>query len=48
MTRLLEKTFTEASKLNSQEQNLLAQWLLELLASEQRWEALFENPRRIS
>jgi len=41
MTKLLEQAFSEASKLKTQEQNSLAEWLLELLASEQKWNALF-------
>jgi len=39
-TRLLEKAFTEISKLPAQEQDLLAAWILKELASEQRWEEL--------
>ena len=38
MTELLEKAFTEASKLPMQEQDALASWILEELASERRWE----------
>ena len=41
MTELLEKAFTEASKLPTQEQDALAAWILEELASEQRWEKAF-------
>ena len=43
MTELLEKAFTEASKLPEHEQDAFAGWLLEELASEQRWEAAFAN-----
>lgn len=40
MTKL-EKAFEEASKLSPQEQDLLATWILEELASEDRWRELF-------
>ncbi len=40
MTRL-EKAFEEASKLSPQEQDLLATWILEELASEDRWREMF-------
>jgi hypothetical protein len=36
MTELHEKAFTEASKLSMQEQDVLAAWILEELASSQR------------
>jgi hypothetical protein len=42
-TELLEKAFTEASKLPEQEQDIFAAWILEVLASEQRWEKAFAN-----
>jgi hypothetical protein len=41
MTKLLNQAFSEASKLRTNEQNLLAKWLLELLKSEQKWDVLF-------
>jgi hypothetical protein len=41
MTELLEKAFTEASKLPMQEQDVLAAWILEELTSERRWEEAF-------
>jgi hypothetical protein len=41
MTELLEKAFTEASKHPMHEQNALAAWVLEELASERRWEEAF-------
>lgn len=41
MTQLLKKAFDEVSKLPEQEQNDFAAWLLEELASEQRWSELF-------
>ena len=43
MTELLEKAFTEASKLPTEEQDRVAAWLLEELASEQRWAEAFAN-----
>jgi hypothetical protein len=41
MTELLEKAFAEASKLPALEQNVFANWILDELASEQRWQAAF-------
>ena len=41
MTELLEKAFAEASKLSPDEQDLLAQILLDDLASEELWEQSF-------
>ncbi|MGA2984320.1 MAG: hypothetical protein ABSG32_10910 [Terriglobia bacterium] len=43
MTKLLEKAFTEASKLPQQEQDSLARQLLADLASERRWSEAFAN-----
>lgn len=43
MTRLLEQAFVEASKLSEGEQNAIATWLLEELASERRWEKGFSE-----
>jgi transcription initiation factor TFIIIB Brf1 subunit/transcription initiation factor TFIIB len=43
MTELLEKAFSEASKLSSEEQDKFATWMLDELASEQRWESAFSN-----
>lgn len=42
-TKLLEKAFAEASRLSEQEQDVLAAWILEELASEQRWEKAFAD-----
>ena len=42
MTNLLEKAFAEASKLPETEQDAVAEWLLEELASERRWDKAFE------
>jgi hypothetical protein len=41
MTRLLEKAFREASKLPEKEQDALANWIFEEIASERRWEIQF-------
>ncbi|NOZ05538.1 MAG: hypothetical protein GXP41_04180 [Chloroflexi bacterium] len=41
MTELLEKAVAEVSKLPRQEQNTIAAWLLEELASERRWDKAF-------
>jgi hypothetical protein len=43
MTEQLEKAFAEASKLPQEEQDALARWLLEELASERRWERAFST-----
>lgn len=43
MTDMLEKAFAEASKLPLQEQDALANWILDELASENRWEMAFTN-----
>lgn len=40
MTELLERAFTEAAKLSETEQQELGAWILEELASEQRWQDL--------
>ncbi len=41
MTELLQKAFAEASKLPREDQDALAQMLLDDLASEQRWNKSF-------
>lgn len=38
MIKLLEKAFTEASKLPEGDQEALAAWILEELATERRWQ----------
>ncbi|HRD50561.1 MAG: hypothetical protein JNK95_16830 [Candidatus Competibacter sp.] len=43
MTELLEKAFSEVSKLDESQQNSFARWLLEELASERRWEKAFND-----
>jgi len=42
-TELLEKVFAEVTKLPPEEQDVLAAWILEELASERRWETLLAN-----
>jgi hypothetical protein len=41
MTHLLKQAFVKASKLPEVEQNVLARWVIEELASERRWEQAF-------
>ena len=41
MTKLLERSFKEVSKLPEIEQNALVKWVIEELESEVRWEKVF-------
>jgi hypothetical protein len=41
MTELLEKAFTEASKLPQEAQDMLARMLLDDLAAEEKWDGTF-------
>ena len=41
MTNLLQKAFDQASRLSDTEQDALARWVLEELASEKQWESRF-------
>ena len=43
MTELLQKAFAEAAKLPALEQNIFANWILDELASEKRWQDAFAN-----
>lgn len=43
MTQLLEKAFSEAAKLPAEEQDALANWLLEEIESERQWRTAFDN-----
>ena len=43
MTRLLKEAFEQASLLGDPEQDAVAQWLLDELASERRWEETFKG-----
>lgn len=43
MTTMLEKAFSEASKLSSLEQNSLARWVLGEIESGRKWDLLFSE-----
>ena len=43
MTKLLKQAFEEVSKLDGAEQDSVARWLLEELASERRWDEAFQR-----
>ncbi len=43
MTKLLEKAFTEASRLPSATQNIIAQRLLEDIDAEEKWDDTFAS-----
>ena len=43
MTQLLKKAFDQASQLPPEEQDALAQWIMEEMASERRWEEAFRG-----
>lgn len=43
MTKLLKHAFEEVSKLDVPQQDAVAQWLLEEITSERRWDAAFER-----
>jgi len=43
MTKLLKQAFEEASKLDGPEQDAVAKWLLNKIASEPRFDAAFER-----
>jgi len=47
MTKLLEKAFKEASRLRVVDQNAIAKWLLEELASEKKWELMFADSENV-
>jgi hypothetical protein len=40
-TKLLEKAFAEAAKLPADDQSALAEWILEEIQSERRWQDAF-------
>ena len=49
MTNLLEKAFTEVSRLSEKEQDALARWLLEELAAQRQWDKSFaDSPQSLS
>lgn len=43
MTKLLEKAFSEAAKLSSQEQDALAAVIIDELLAERKWEQAFDR-----
>ena len=43
MTELLKQAFEEVSKMDGAEQDSVARWLLEELASERRWDEAFQR-----
>ena len=43
MTKLLKQAFDEVSKLDGTEQDSVARWLLDELASERRWDGAFRR-----
>lgn len=47
MTKLLEQAFAEAKKLPEDEQDALANFLLEELASERRWTRAFSDSQDV-
>jgi len=47
MTELLEKAFSEVSKLPQQEQDSFAAWIIEELASEHRWQENFSKSQDV-
>lgn len=47
MTKALEQAFAEAANLPDDDQEALAQWILEELRSERRWERSFQASQGI-
>ncbi len=47
MSKLLEKAFSEAAKLDEREQDVLTQWILDELASERQWDEAFEHSQDV-
>ena len=43
MTKLLKQAFDEAAKLDGVEQDAVARWLLDEIASERRWDESFQR-----
>ncbi|MGO8703292.1 MAG: hypothetical protein ACLQVA_05690 [Candidatus Brocadiia bacterium] len=43
MTKMLERTFKKAASLPESDQDALAEWLLQELGSETRWQDLFSK-----
>lgn len=47
MTQLMEKALAEIKKLSEAEQDTFAAWIIEELASERRWAALFDRSQDV-
>ncbi|MDL1973649.1 MAG: hypothetical protein LWX55_02430 [Deltaproteobacteria bacterium] len=47
MTIMLERAFSEASKLPEIEQNAMARWVLDEIESERKWSKLFAESENI-
>jgi hypothetical protein len=47
MTTMLERAFSEASKLPEIEQNAMARWVLDEIESERKWSKLFAESENI-
>ena len=47
MTKLLEKAFKVTSKLPEVEQNVIAHWLMDEIASEKKWEKAYANSENV-
>ena len=47
MTEALEKAFKQISKLPEEEQDTFAEWIIQELESEKRWNQLFEQSQDI-
>ena len=43
MTELLERAIAELNRLPDEQQNSMAQWILEELKDDRRWDAAFAN-----
>lgn len=47
MTQLLQSAFQQAEQLPKQQQDILAQWILDELANEDRWGQLFAQSQEL-
>jgi len=47
MTELLKQAFAQASKLSPQQQDVIADWLLKELESENRWDEVFTKSQDV-
>jgi hypothetical protein len=48
MIELLKEAFAQAEQLSEEEQQALAEMILEQIANEKRWDALLDDPTRAS